>query len=354
MDERSHEPRALYELEFPAPAVSGADGDGPVLIHALEGYADAGHAVSLAATHLREALESELVATFNTDELIDYRSRRPMISFNGERFESIEMPTLTVHAVRDNAGVPFLLLDGPEPDMRWEQFTTAISALAEHFGVSQVVGLNSIPMAVPHTRPSAVTAHGNDPESLGDLSRWGNDMKLPSSASMLLELRLGEDGYRTAGLSVHVPHYLSQANYPAASAALLQAMSKVSGLELPTAALENAAQQVREQIDGEVQTNSEVASVVTSLENQYDAYMRAKNEQASLLAADQRMPSGDELGAQFEQFLAEHAAEFEDLPVVDDTRDPFDGQPLGTDDDPSTDPRADGTGPDSTEGREQS
>ncbi|WP_026917753.1 proteasome assembly chaperone family protein [Gordonia shandongensis] len=312
MDDRPHEPRALYELEFPAPAVSGADGDGPVLIHALEGYADAGHAVSLAATHLREALDSELVATFNADELIDYRSRRPMISFNGERFESIDMPSLTVHAVRDNAGVPFLLLDGPEPDLRWEQFTTAITALAEHFDVSQVIGLNSIPMAVPHTRPSSVTAHGNDSAALGDLNRWGNDMKLPSSASMLLELRLGETGYRTAGLSVHVPHYLAQANYPGASAALIQAIGTVSGLELPVAALENAAENMREQIDGEVESNEEVASVVTSLENQYDAYMRAKDEQASLLAADQEMPSGDEIGAEFERFLAEHAAEFGD------------------------------------------
>lgn len=313
MDERSPDSRGLYDLEFPAPAVYSADGDGPVLIHALEGYADAGHAVAVAATHLREALDSELVATFNADELTDYRSRRPMISFSGAEFDGIEMPKLTVHAVRDNAGVPFLLLDGPEPDLRWEQFTEAIIALAEHFSVSQVVGLNSIPMAVPHTRPASITAHGNDQEALGDLNRWGNPMKMPASASMLLELRLGEAGYRTAGLSAHVPHYLAQANYPGASAALLRAMGSVTGLDLPVTALENAAEQMREQIDGEVASNEEVATVVSSLENQYDAYMRAKDDQVSLLAADQEVPSGDELGAEFEKFLAEHAAELDGL-----------------------------------------
>lgn len=309
MDERSPDSRHLYDLEFPSPAVAGADGDGPVLIHALEGYADAGHAVALAATHLREALDSELVATFDADELIDYRSRRPTISFSGEEFDGIDMHKLTVHAVRDNAGVPFLLLDGPEPDLRWEQFTAAIIRLAERFDVSQVVGLNSIPMAVPHTRPATITAHGNDAAALGDLNRWGNPMKLPASVSMLLELRLGEAGYRTAGLSAHVPHYLAQANYPSASAALLHAISQVTGLDLPVAALENAAEQMREQIDGEVASNTEVASVVASLENQYDAYMRAKDEQVSLLAADQEVPSGEELGAEFEKFLAEHAAQ---------------------------------------------
>lgn len=319
MDEQSHEQRPLYELEFPGPAVSGHPGDGPVLVHALEGFADAGHAVTLAATHLREALDCQLVATFDTDELIDYRSRRPMISFTGEQFDGVEMPRLTMHALVDNDGKPFLLLDGAEPDLRWEQFTTAIGALAERFGVSQVIGLNSIPMAVPHTRPAGVMGHGNDAEALGDLPRWGNEMKLPSSASMLLELRLGEAGYRTAGLSAHVPHYLAQNNYPGASAALLTALGGVTGLNLPVAALENAAARIRAQVDEEVQANPEIGTVVHALEQQYDQYMAAKAER-ELLSADGDLPSGDELGAEFERFLAEHAGEFDGFDVPGDDR----------------------------------
>lgn len=315
-----HENRPLYDLEFPAPAVAGRDGDGPVLVHALEGFADAGHAVSLAATHLREALDCELVATFNTDELIDYRSRRPMISFTGEKFDGVEMPRLTLHALVDNDGTPFLLLDGSEPDLRWEQFTTALTALADRFGVSQVVGLNSIPMAVPHTRPSGVIGHGTDTAALGDLPRWGNEMKLPASASMLLELRMGEAGYRTAGLSAHVPHYLSQSNYPAAAAALLSTLGGITGLDLPVAALENAAAKVRKQVDEEVEGNAEIGTVVAALEQQYDQYMQAKAER-ELLSADGELPSGDELGAEFEKFLAEHAGEFDGLDLGDDQRD---------------------------------
>jgi len=317
MTDSSMEPSSLYELEFPAPAVSGTEGDGPVLIHALEGYADAGHAVSLAASHLRDALDTELVATFNADELIDYRSRRPMMTFSGVEFTDVDMPKLTMHAIRDNAGAPFLLLEGPEPDLRWEQFIAAMTGLAQRFGVSQVVGLNSIPMAVPHTRPASITAHGNDEEAITGLHRWGNELKIPASASMFLELRLGQAGYRTAGLSAHVPHYLSQTNYPAAAAALVKGLADVTGLDLPVTALENAAADIRKQIDGEVESNAEVSAVVTALENQYDAYMRSKDEQKSLLAPDESMPTGDELGAEFEKFLAEHAGEFGDTGLGD-------------------------------------
>ena len=118
MDDKS----TLYELEFPAPQVTGDEGDGPVLVHALEGFADAGHAIKLASDHLRQSLESELVATFSTDELMDYRSRRPLMTFTGDQFTDVAMPELTLHAVRDNNGTPFLLLSGAEPDLRWERF----------------------------------------------------------------------------------------------------------------------------------------------------------------------------------------------------------------------------------------
>ncbi|SIR86481.1 proteasome assembly chaperone family protein [Williamsia sterculiae] len=294
----------LYELEFPAPEVTGDDGDGPVLVHALEGFADAGHAVALAAEHLRDALDSELVATFSGDELIDYRSRRPTMQFSGEQFTGVEMPLLQLHAIRDNRGRPFLLLSGVEPDLRWEQFVDAVRRLSDHFEVATAVGLNAIPMAVPHTRPSTITAHGNAAELLGDLPRWGTPMKVPASASMLLELRLGDRGYRTAGLSVHVPHYLSQSSYPAAAAILVQSLATATGLDLPVTALENAAAKVRTQIDAEVSGNDEVESVVTALEAQYDTYAAAQSETQSLLARDESMPSGDELGAELERFLA--------------------------------------------------
>ncbi|GAC00221.1 MULTISPECIES: proteasome assembly chaperone family protein [Gordonia] len=309
MDEQPARNDALYELAFPAPQVTRADGTGPVLIHALEGFADAGHAVALAAAHLRDSLESELVATFSSDELMDYRSRRPTISFSGETFTEVEMPALTLHAIRDNSGKGFLLLAGAEPDLRWEQFVDAVRRLSDRLGVTDVIGLNAIPMAVPHTRPPSITAHGSDPDALGDLPRWGSAMKLPASASMLLELRMGEHDYRASGLSVHVPHYLAQTNYPAASARLLSAVAELAGLDLPLAALESAAEKVRAQVDTEVEGNSEIESVVAALETQYDTFTQAAEERASLLAAEESLPSGDELGAELERFLAEQAAE---------------------------------------------
>ena len=128
------EQTGMYELEFPAPQLASSDGRGPVLIHALEGFSDAGHAIRLAAEHLRSTLDTELVASFAIDELLDYRSRRPLMTFKTDHFTHYDDPQLNLYALHDSLGTPFLLLAGLEPDLKWERFVTAVRLLAERLG----------------------------------------------------------------------------------------------------------------------------------------------------------------------------------------------------------------------------
>ncbi|GGG08323.1 hypothetical protein GCM10007304_23010 [Rhodococcoides trifolii] len=301
MDEKS----GMYELEFPAPQVSSADGLGPVLVHGLEGFSDAGHAVKLATAHMLDTLQTELVASFDVDELLDYRSRRPMMTFKSDHFAAYEEPSLNLYAVRDATGTPFLLLSGLEPDLKWERFTTAVRLLAEQLGVRRTIGLNSIPMAVPHTRPLGVTAHSTNKELIEDQHRWAGELQVPGSASSLLEYRMALHGHESMGFSVHVPHYLAQTSFPSAAETLLENVALSADLELPLLALTEAAARVREQVDQHVEGNTEVQSVVHALERQYDTFVTAQEQQSTLLASDEELPSGDELGAEFEKFLAE-------------------------------------------------
>jgi predicted ATP-grasp superfamily ATP-dependent carboligase len=297
----------MYELEFPAPQLSSPDGEGPVLVHGLEGFTDAGHAVRLATTHLHESLEAELVASFDVDELLDYRSRRPLMTFKTDHFSDYAEPELSLWAVKDTAGTPFLLLAGLEPDLRWEKFVTAVRLLAEQLGVRRTIGLSAIPMAIPHTRPLGVTAHSNDRDLLGEHQRWPGELQVPSSASSLLEFRMAQHGHESVGFSVHVPHYLAQTAYPEAAQTLLENVADNAGLDLPLAALGEAAARVREQVSEHIAGNSEIEMVVQALERQYDSFVTAQERQSSLLAGDMDLPTGEELGAEFERFLAEQS-----------------------------------------------
>ena len=306
-----YRPERIYELEFPAPQLSSSDGQGPVLIHALEGFSDAGHAIRLAAAHLRDALDTELVASFAIDDLLDYRSRRPMMTFKTDHFTAYEEPQLNLYALRDSLGTPFLLLAGLEPDLQWERFVAAVRLLAERLGVRQTIGLGTIPMAVPHTRPVTMTAHSTNRELIADFQPWIGEVQVPSSASNLLEYRMAQHGHDAVGFTVHVPHYLAQTDYPAAAEALLEQVSKSAALEFPLDALTEAGTAVRTKIDDQVAASPEVAQVVDALEHQYDAFVAAQ-ENRSLLARDEDLPSGDELGAEFERFLAQRDEDLKD------------------------------------------
>jgi proteasome assembly chaperone (PAC2) family protein len=300
------EQNGMYELEFPAPQLSSSDGRGPVLVHALEGFSDAGHAIRLAAGHLKNTLDTELVASFAIDDLLDYRSRRPLMTFKTDHFTNYDDPDLSLYALHDSVGTPFLLLAGMEPDLKWERFITAVRLLAERLGVRQTIGLGTIPMAVPHTRPVTLTAHSNNRELIADFTPWISEVQVPGSASNLLEYRLAQHGHEVVGFTVHVPHYLAQTDYPAAAQALLEQLAKTGSLQLPLKALTEAADEVKVKVDEQVEASAEVAQVVTALERQYDAFIDAQ-ENRSLLTRDEDLPSGDELGAEFERFLAQQA-----------------------------------------------
>lgn len=296
------DPEALFELAGTAPEL-----DQPVLVQALTGFIDAGGARQLARNHLMGTLPHEPLVTFDVDQLFDYRARRPPMLFLRDHWESFDDPVLAIHVLRDTAGTPFLLLDGAEPDVQWERFAAALRTLVQRLGVRLTVGLDAIPMAVPHTRPVGVTAHASRPELVAGFEPWVNAVQVPASAGHLLEYRLGRAGHDAAGFAVHVPHYVAQIEYPAAAQALLDATSKISGLLLPTEELRLAAERVRTDIEAQVSQSTEVTSVVQALENQYDAFVADRGREDLLGNGGSRLPTADELGAELERFLAQRS-----------------------------------------------
>ena len=298
---RKLDPRDLYEVLPDRPDTSGTPG--LVLVQALDGFVDAGAAKALARTHLMTTLGAQVVARFDVDQLHDYRARRPPMLFVEDHWESVEEPELAVHLLHDEGGTPFLVLAGPEPDVQWERFVAAVQLVMDELGVRLVVGLNAIPMSLPHTRPVGVIQHGTKPELLEGSEPWIGTVTVPGSAAHLLEYRLGQAGRDALGFAAHVPHYVSQSEFPAAASALVRELAAATGLVLPTSALDEAAAVTRTAIDEQVGQSAEVAAVVKALEEQYDSFVAGRGR--SLLAGDAELPSADELGAELERFLAE-------------------------------------------------
>jgi len=293
------DPQELYEVADDLPDLGR-----PVLIQALSGFVDAGGASRLAREHLLATGSPRVAVRFDLDQLFDYRSRRPTMLFIEDHWESYDQPSLVMHLLHDQVGTPYLLLDGPEPDLQWERFIAAVIGLVERFGVRLTVGITAIPMAVPHTRPTGITAHATRSELITDYQPWLHRVQVPASAGNLLEFRLGEAGHDAIGFAAHVPHYLAQNEYPAAAEALVTAISRATGLSLGTEQLQEAAELLRLSVDAQVAKADEVAAHVRNLEEQYDAVMQSRRG-SSLLSDLSSLPTADELGAELERFLAQ-------------------------------------------------
>lgn len=266
----------------------------------LDGFLSAGSSATLAAQQLRTG-EAEIVHEFDLDSVYDYRARRPPITFQRDHYLDYAEPVLQITRHTDRVGAPYLLLAGPEPDFGWEAFTAEAIEVVEDLGVPLTVSLGGIPMGVPHTRPPLLTMHGTRPELVDRKNFWSAEVTVPASAQSLLEYRMGEHGLDAIGYVVHVPHYLSQIDYPTAAIALVDAVGVRLGLDFDLEELRSRQPDSLAQIEQQI-AEQEGQEVLAGLERQYDTFSRGAAD--SLLADDDSLPTGDELASQVEQFLA--------------------------------------------------
>jgi len=298
------DPSSLYRLETDA----DRQPQQASLLHvALEGFMDAGNVRTQLTEHILEHLEHTVVASFEMDSLIDYRSRRPLMTFDRDNYSAFDDPSLILYRVIDRSGEPFLLLDGMEPDFHWEAFAEAVHQLCLGFGVRRMVSAHGVPMAVPHTRPIGVTSFASDRELLPPAEPLFGRVQVPGSAESLLHLRLAEAGVETMGAAVHVPHYLAEARFGDAAVAALDSIVGFTGADLPREELVAAAGLNRAEIARELEENHEAAEVVAALEQRYDRFLDGQRKRSLLAAEAADLPSADEIGAQFEDFLRAHS-----------------------------------------------
>ena len=303
-----------------------------VLVNALTGAMDAGHAAALVSRHLTATLETQRVLTFHADELVDYRSHRPPMTFQNWQWTDYAEPFIALDRLRDDEGTELLLLHGVEPDLRWHAFVRTVIDIVERYGVERTISIHGVPMGVPHTRPTTVTSHASDPELIGPQPEIIGTVQVPGSVSGLIELRLGEAGHEAVGFSANVPHYLSQSEFHQAAAELVRQVARDGELALPVGDLEEAATESAAEIERQISASPEVTAVVRALEQQYDAFMKGAEQEtkAALLAQPVELPSADEIGAAVEAFLQDVSPTTPETLSGEDDDDGDDAAPTGS------------------------
>ncbi len=294
-----HDPTSLYRID---PAWGEPVGDRlsrPIMVVGLEGWVDAGMGASAAIAELLGSSPTTLVASFDTELLIDQRARRPIARLEDGVTTELTWPTIRIVTGKDRAGADVVYLTGPEPDFRWPTFIQAVVRLARDLKVRTVVGLGAFPAPTPHTRPVrlASTVPPQSVELAGRVGTVHGTLEVPAGVQAALEVSLGTAGIPVIGLWARVPHYVSAMPYPEASAVLIEGLSAVTGAVLDSSALRAAGEDSRRQVDELIGANPDHLEMVRRLEAALDS------EEVSPLGLDVDVPSGDEIAAELEQFL---------------------------------------------------
>ena len=286
-----------YDPEWGHPV--GARLSGPVLVVSMEGWVDAGMGASAAVAELMDASPTTLVATFDTELLIDQRARRPVARLEDGVTTGLTWPSITLVSGKDRVGADLLYLTGPEPDFRWPTFIREVVTMVQDLRVHTVVGLGAFPAPTPHTRPVrlASTVPPQSAHLAGRVGTVHGTLEVPAGVQAALEVSLGDAGIPVIGLWARVPHYVSAMPYPEASAALIEGLCAVTGTVLDSSSLRTAGEASRRQVDELIGSNPEHLEMVRRLETAIDS------EEVTPLGLDGEVPSGDEIAAELEQFL---------------------------------------------------
>lgn len=273
--------------------------ESPVLVVALDGWIDAGMAGSTALTCLLETIETRSYATFDAEQLIDQRARRPRLLVSDGMNEGVTWPEPTIRVGVDRLGSGLAVLSGHEPDFRWRGFAAAVTEVAVGMGTRLMVGFGGFPAAAPHTRPIRLASTATTAELAAQIGFVSGAIEVPAGIEAVLELELGRAGIPAIGLWARVPHYVSAMPFPAAAVALLDGLASLSGLVIDSEVLAEAAEAARTKVDELIGQSREHLAMVRQLERSVD---ELEGEPTAAFDGLEAM-SGDEIAAELERYL---------------------------------------------------
>jgi proteasome assembly chaperone (PAC2) family protein len=278
----------------------GPDGlRAPALVCAFTGWNDAGDAASAALSVIGSSLGATRFARMDPEDFFDFQSQRPTVEISESRTREIVWPEIEIFEARvPRAHRDLILLQGPEPAMRWRTFCAGVVELAEVLGTQMVVSLGALLADVPHTRPVPVNGLSSDEGLIERLDLRPTNYEGPTGIVGVLQAACQDAGIPTASLWASVPHYVAAAPNPKAALALVRKLESLLGVAVDASELEGASVEYERQVSLAVQSDPDVQSFVERLEQAAE-----EEDAAEELSDPTNLPSGDLIAREFQRFL---------------------------------------------------
>ncbi len=278
---------AMEVLEFSTGDIGALDR--PVMLVGLEGWFDVASAATQAVNTFISAEQAVTVGSIDPDPFYDFTQQRPHVSIDDE-IREIVWPSNEFVLQRNPGHRDVVGLIGVEPHLSWKTYVEAIVVVAKALGCEAVVTVGSGAEAIPHSRTPPVTGSTANADLAKRLGLVAPSYQGITGVVGVLQAELEARDIPSVSLRVGVPHYLMNAEHPQATTALVRHLSHV--LDVPNTADFSDQVDSWRNVHDEITANDEQLKMyVQLLESEFDR------------RAEAQIPSADDLGSAFEDFL---------------------------------------------------
>ncbi len=267
-----------FELTEPMPKLKA-----PHALVMVRPWVDVGSVGTLTLETLEDHLGAiELGKLARPGRFFDFTRYRPTMRLqDGNR--QVEVPNSTIKYAQTEDGPDYMFFHLMEPHAQGEDYTDSVLEVFKHFGISRYCRLGGMYDAVPHTRPLLVTGDTGRVSVRGDgggLKRRRSSYQGPTTILNLITEgvpKLDPD-IDVITLMVHLPQYLQVEEDYLGTSRLLEVLSSIYDLPDGLPPAERGQEQYR-QLDGAVERNGDLKSLIEQMEANYDAQETASKEE---------------------------------------------------------------------------
>ena len=241
----------------------------PIVIAAFTGWNDAGDAASTSVRHLVETWGATALAEIDPEEFTDFATIRPFVRLADGGTRQIVWPTVSLWTV-DAGDRDLILVLGPEPALQWKLFCKQITGIAQTYKATAIVSLGALLADVPHRRPTQVIGTAADQATIDRFDLRRSQYEGPTGIVGVLGDACHRAGMSSVSLWAAVPAYAAQVASPKASLRLIERMSEILGVEVPTIALAETVEAYEQQIDELITNDPSLSRYIERIENMGD------------------------------------------------------------------------------------
>lgn len=242
--------------------------ENPLFIAGFEGWGNALDISRGMVDYLIQKLKAERFGNINPDLFYRFDENRPIVEIKNGRLESIKPAEGAFHVVQSSfSGRDMIIFKAVEPNLHWFQFVDAVLSLCDQIGVKTIISLGSMYDNVLHTDRS-VSAVASSEVLLATLKQKKVkpvNFSGPSAIHSTIHSEAQNRGFECISLWCHCPYYLQGTTHFGLLSHLGSLLSSWGGFDLDTDELEITWQDLSKQIQGLIDKNPELQSMIDDL-----------------------------------------------------------------------------------------